>query len=74
METWLSFAPTIFDEVVRHDGLQEYVSAPECARCLDGLGAYKCADCTSTLLYCSSCMIYQHDNTPLHNIEVGRIS
>ena len=73
METWLLFAPTIFYEVTRHDGLQGHASPPQCARCSDGLGVYKCVDCTSTLLYCSSCIIFRHDSTPLHNIKVRHI-
>jgi hypothetical protein len=70
MEAWLAFRPIILDELVRRDGLQENASPPRCASCVEELGTYRCIDCTTPLLRCVSCIIHQHENLPLHRLEV----
>jgi len=70
MGTWLSLRPTILDELLRRDGLQEYLSLRQCASCLDEQGTYRCIDCTTSTFYCAPCIVCQHENTPLHHLEV----
>ena len=70
MESWASFVPTILGELLRRDGLQDHLSLPRCASCADDVGAYRCIDCTSPMLFCASCMIHNHGSTPLHRLEV----
>ena len=70
METWLSIRPIILDELLRRDGLQEHLSPPQCTSCLDEQGAYHCVDCTTSTFYCASCVVCQHENIPLHRLEV----
>jgi len=74
METFLSHRAAIVDELVRRDGLQEHLSPPQCAVCLDELGTYRCTDCTVLTLYCASCIVHEHESTPLHRLEVCRVS
>jgi len=70
METWLLRVPKVLDEILRHDGLQEHQSLPRCSSCLDASGTYKCIDCTSSILYCTSCAVCRHETLPLHRLEV----
>jgi len=70
METWLPRRPVVLDEILRRDGLQEHMSLPQCVSCLEELGRYKCIDCTVSPLYCASCIVCQHENAPLHRLEV----
>ena len=74
METFLSRRPVIVDELIRRDGLQEHTSLPQCAICLEELGMYRCIDCTLSTLYCASCIVHKHESTPLHRLEVCRVS
>lgn len=70
MEAFLARVPMILDELIRRDGLQEHTSLPQCSSCAEEVGAYKCIDCLAPILRCASCIIYQHENLPLHRLEV----
>ena len=70
MDTFLSYLPTILDELLRHDGLREHLALPQCASCLEELGEYKCIDCASPTLYCTPCIVSRHADLPLHRLEV----
>lgn len=70
METFLPLRPVVLDELLRRDGLREHLSLPQCASCLEELGKYRCIDCTASILYCAPCVVHQHENTPLHRLEV----
>ena len=70
METWLLLRPVILDELIRREGLQENESLPKCSSCAEELGAYRCISCTTPMLRCAPCIIYQHENLPLHRLEV----
>ena len=72
MTTWLSRRPVVLDELIRRDGLQGRGFLPRCAGCLEESGAYKCLDCTAHILYCATCIIFRHEELPLHCIEVWR--
>ena len=74
METFVSFRPVIVDELIRRNGLQEHLTLPQCPSCLDELGTYRCADCSTSTLYCPSCILQKHESTPLHRLEVCSIS
>ena len=70
MKTWMSLQSIILDELLRRDGLQEHTSLPQCDSCLQDRGEYQCIDCSTQLLYCSPCIVSQHENIPLHRLEV----
>ena len=70
MDTWASFVPFILDELIRRAGLQERLAPPQCVSCLEEPGTYRCVDCTTSRLYCTSCIVFRHEDTPLHRIEV----
>ena len=70
MGAWLARRPMILDELLRRDGLQEHLSNPQCVSCLDEPGVYKCIDCSTSTLRCASCIVYQHENAPLHRLQV----
>jgi hypothetical protein len=70
MGAWLPLRPVILDELLRRDGLQERLSLPQCVSCVDEPGAYRCTDCSTSTLRCASCIVYQHENTPLHRLQV----
>ena len=57
--------PIILDELFHYDGLQGY-----CTSCLHKWGEYRCINCTTPLLYCSPCIVSQHENVPLHCLGV----
>ena len=70
MESWIHFRTTVLDELVRHDGLQDYDGLPTCAHCLDDVGTLKCLDCVQVTLYCATCIVQRHEHLPLHRVEV----
>jgi hypothetical protein len=70
MLSWLTCRRQILDELLRHDGLQDYPSPPPCSNCLDDPGLYRCLDCSAIPLYCDVCIVSRHDWLPLHRIEV----
>ena len=70
MLSWLNYRSQILDELLRHDGLQDYPSPPPCSNCLDDPGLYRCLDCSAIPLYCDVCIVSRHDWLPLHRIEV----
>jgi len=74
MGSWASLVPTISDDILRREGLHEHSSLPQCASCMDETGAYRCIDCTSQTLFCASCVVFRHDSTPLHRLEVRHAS
>lgn len=43
-----------------------------CSGCACEPATHRCIECTSTSLFCTSCIVNQHGNTPLHRLEVRR--
>jgi hypothetical protein len=69
---WLSFRDTTLDEILRHDGLGDYLGQPLCCACNIQPGLFKCKDCSGGgRLRCQTCVVKVHQDTPLHQIEVS---
>ena len=72
---WLVFRQTCLDELLRHDGLGDFIGRTGCASCSEAAASYKCLDCLSgSLLRCKHCLVTSHQDNPLHRIEVNAIS
>ncbi|KAJ7926723.1 hypothetical protein B0H13DRAFT_2313220 [Mycena leptocephala] len=64
------------DELLRHEGLGDYLNDPRCALCdtafepdaPDSQHLFKCGDC-GEFLQCKSCCLETHKRTPLHTIQ-----
>lgn len=72
MLAWIDYRMQFLDELLRHDGLQDRTSPPPCSNCLDEPGVYKCLDCNALSSHCTECIVWRHDEMPLHRIEVCR--
>lgn len=71
LQEWLSFRDTTLDEVLRHDGLGDYLGQLGCSTCNIGPGLFKCKDCSGgSRLRCQNCIVKSHQDIPLHRIEV----
>jgi hypothetical protein len=63
------------DEIIRHDGLGDFLGKTECSQCGKLPGVIKCKDCTSgRMLLCPDCTVACHQTLPLHRIEVVFLS
>jgi len=72
LQEWLLLRDTTLDEILRHDGLGDFLGHPLCAACNIEPGIYKCKDCSGGgRLRCKTCAIMMHQYTPLHRIEVS---
>ena len=70
---WLSIQDTTLDEILRHDGLGDFLGRQNCVLCDKEIGRFKCKDCSGGCqLRCSACIVKCHQNVPLHRIEVSR--
>jgi len=73
LQEWLSLRDTTLDEILRHDGLGDYLGHPLCCVCNIQPGLFKCKDCSGGgRLRCQSCVVKVHQDMPLHRIEVSR--
>lgn len=69
---WLSFQDATLDELLRHDGLGDFLGYEYCVTCNKEPGLFKCKDCSGgSRLHCQACTVKSHQNTPLHRIEVS---
>lgn len=68
---WLVFRESCLDELLRHDGLGDFLGNTLCVSCLGAEGVYKCKDCLGgSLLRCRDCLVNSHRDHPLHRVEV----
>ncbi|KAJ7147717.1 hypothetical protein C8R43DRAFT_1129633 [Mycena crocata] len=58
------------DELVQLDGRGEYMDQDGCVVCGKRPGVYRCRDCFTDNLYCQSCMVAAHIDSPLHCPEI----
>ena len=71
LNEWLTFRSTFLDEVLRHDGLGDFLGRTECSSCQNAPGIIKCKDCPSRrILRCPECVVASHQFLPLHRVEV----
>lgn len=72
LKEWIAFRAIFLDEVLRHDGLGDFLGHTECSRCGKADGTIKCKDCPSgKMLKCQECIIALHQTLPLHRVEVS---
>jgi hypothetical protein len=72
LKEWIAFRAIFLDEVLRHDGLGDFLGHTECSRCGKAEGTFKCKDCSSgRMLKCQECIIALHQSLPLHRVEVS---
>lgn len=72
LQEWLSFRDATLDEILRHDGLGDYLGQLLCCACNIHPGFFKCKDCSGGgRLKCQACVVNAHQDTPLHRIEVS---
>ncbi|KAF7308292.1 CxC2 domain-containing protein [Mycena chlorophos] len=73
---WRPLKSAFLDEILRHEGLGDWLEAPVCAICNSAFNAptptptriFRCSDC-GHFLRCLTCMKNDHCFTPLHHIE-----
>lgn len=71
LNEWLKFRSAFLDEVLRHDGLGDFLGQTECSRCGKFEGFIKCRDCSDgRMLKCVECTLSTHQYLPLHRLEV----
>ncbi|KAF7299453.1 CxC2 domain-containing protein [Mycena indigotica] len=71
MSVWLPHASTFLDELVRRDGLADFVHKPCCAHCSESSPEsrmFRCRHC-GDYLQCQSCTVRAHQTRPLHVVE-----
>jgi hypothetical protein len=72
LKEWIAFRAIFLDEVLRHDGLGDFLGRTECSRCKKAEGILKCKDCPNGgLLKCIECIVALHHTLPLHRVEVS---
>ena len=89
MEEWISYRVVVLDEVLRLDGLGDALNGvddasnslgdassgpgvcPDCSNCP---AQFRCNDCSGGILHCSMCIVLQHQNLPLHRLQVHQVS
>lgn len=63
------------DEVLRHDGLGDFLGQTSCSSCHKHDGIFKCKCCSNgRLLKCLDCTLVTHQTLPLHRVEVSLLS
>lgn len=61
----------MLDEILRHDGLGDFLGYQYCVECEEQDGIFKCRDCSGGCrLHCQACIVKMHRHAPLHRIEV----
>ena len=72
LQEWLKFRQTFLDELLRHDGLGDFLGHTQCSSCQKAPGIIKCRDCSNgRMLKCPECVVAAHATLPLHRVEVG---
>ena len=72
LSEWIKFRQEFLDEVLRHDGLGDFLGQNKCSNCGNAAGIIKCKDCANgVLLRCPECIVALHQNLPLHRVEVS---
>lgn len=70
LDDWLIYRQACVDELLRHDGLGDFLDNKFCVSCNKVAGMYKCKDCFSGCsLRCRDCLVHSHQDHPLHRIE-----
>jgi hypothetical protein len=67
------FREEYLQEMLRLEGRGDAASQGQCMSCLSTDAAYRCEDCMSRLLECSSCCLTWHRHLPLHVIQVSLV-
>lgn len=75
MSLWRSEQDFFLDELLRRDGLGDYLHRPKCAFCTAiygqaGRRIFRCKHC-GDYLQCETCVMSQHALRPLHVLQVG---
>jgi len=72
LNEWLNFRGIFLEEILRHDGLGDFIGLTNCTNCGKAPGIYKCNGCgKGGMLKCAECMVNLHQALPLHRIEVS---
>ncbi|KAK7055702.1 CxC2 domain-containing protein [Favolaschia claudopus] len=60
------------DELLRLEGRGDYRHQTKCSGCTRPAGeaVFRCKDCFSDALFCKSCLVSEHKDTPLHRVEI----
>ncbi|KAF7783272.1 hypothetical protein Agabi119p4_2648 [Agaricus bisporus var. burnettii] len=69
MSSWREQIDEFLDELLRLEGRGDYASHGICLECHERRPEYRCSDCSTDELYCSSCVVALHKRNPLHRIE-----
>ncbi|KAF7288924.1 CxC2 domain-containing protein [Mycena indigotica] len=73
LSVWLPHAPLFLDELIRREGLGDFIHHPKCAFCPAKYGTpdvrlFKCKHC-GEYLQCHNCVVTQHMRQPLHVVK-----
>jgi len=62
----------VFDKLLCHDGLGDFLGHTNCSHCGKVPRIIKCKDCLSgRLLKCPECIVILHQSLPLHRVDVS---
>ncbi|KAF7329335.1 CxC2 domain-containing protein [Mycena kentingensis (nom. inval.)] len=69
MSVWIPQAPLFLDELLRRDGLGDFVHQPACTLCkAANVPMFRCRHC-GEFLQCGKCVLAEHARRPLHVIQ-----
>ena len=71
LKTWAKCRDDYLDECMALEGRGAFYSS--CAGCRAPMPQYRCKDCMSGPLWCKTCLVERHDQSPLHIVEVRYI-
>ncbi|KAH6886031.1 hypothetical protein BKA70DRAFT_1465400 [Coprinopsis sp. MPI-PUGE-AT-0042] len=71
LKDWIPRRQLFLDELLRHDGLGDFLDRQGCSGCSQQTSEfYKCTDCwDGSMLVCLECLLSKHQSLPLHRIE-----
>jgi hypothetical protein len=71
LHEWLQYRDSFLLEILRSYGLGDYSQITDCATCHLRPGKFRCSDCfPHSSLRCVGCLLENHKENPLHQIEV----
>lgn len=68
LKTWITYRPEYLDEIMSLEGRGRFGSL--CPQCRTPSPIYRCNDCMCGALWCEQCLVDNHSQMPLHNIQV----
>lgn len=72
LKTWVSYRDKYLDHLMELEGRRGL--GAKCPGCKEESPTFRCRDCFGGVIWCKSCFLLRHDQSPLHSIEVSKVS